>query len=151
MTDNKQNFCLRLRVRYAECDPQNVVFNARYADYVDIASTEFLREIIGGYDVMLEKGYDNQIVRMLMEWQAPARFDEILNLSVGVGRIGNTSFTLAIDMLNHESGEAVASAEAIYVLLDRETYRKTPIPEFLREALAQGGRGIEVDQSGVRR
>ena len=32
-----------LRVRYQECDPQHVVFNARYADYADLASFEFMR------------------------------------------------------------------------------------------------------------
>ncbi len=28
-----ENFTLLLRVRYGECDAQQVVFNARYADY----------------------------------------------------------------------------------------------------------------------
>jgi len=31
-------FTLYLRVRYGECDAQKVVFNARYADYVDVAT-----------------------------------------------------------------------------------------------------------------
>ena len=34
-------FELLLRVRYSECDAQEVVFNARYADYADLAATEF--------------------------------------------------------------------------------------------------------------
>ena len=41
-----------LRVRYGECDAQKVVFNARYADYVDLATTEFLRAL-GQWDTDL--------------------------------------------------------------------------------------------------
>ena len=33
-------FRFRFRVRYGECDAQWVVFNARYADVVDIAVNE---------------------------------------------------------------------------------------------------------------
>jgi acyl-CoA thioester hydrolase len=32
-----------LRVRYQECDPQHVVFNARYGDYADLACFELMR------------------------------------------------------------------------------------------------------------
>jgi acyl-CoA thioesterase FadM len=34
-----------VRVRFAECDAQNVVFNARYGDYVDVAVSEYYREV----------------------------------------------------------------------------------------------------------
>ena len=40
-------FRLLLRVRYGECDAQQVVFNARYGDYVDVAATEFYRAVFG--------------------------------------------------------------------------------------------------------
>ena len=50
-------FRFRFRVRYNECDAQLVVFNARYADYVDLAMTEFMRALFQtGYD-MAAKGY----------------------------------------------------------------------------------------------
>jgi len=34
-----------LRVRWAEVDPQNIVFNAHYLMYFDVAATEYWREI----------------------------------------------------------------------------------------------------------
>ena len=43
-----EHFNFLLRVRYGECDAQQVVFNARYADYIDIAMTEYFREVVGG-------------------------------------------------------------------------------------------------------
>ena len=39
-----------LRVRYHECDPQGIVFNANYLAYHDIAVTELWREAFGSWD-----------------------------------------------------------------------------------------------------
>ena len=48
----ENQFTLLLRVRYGECDAQEVVFNARYADYIDIAMTEYFRSAVGGFQVL---------------------------------------------------------------------------------------------------
>src|SRR3712207_6949070 len=45
-------FVHRLRVRYSECDPQGVVFNAHFVTYFDIALTELWREANGPYGGM---------------------------------------------------------------------------------------------------
>ena len=47
-------FRFYFRVRYAECDAQKVVFNARYGDYVDLGFTEFLRAL--GYASSARRG-----------------------------------------------------------------------------------------------
>ena len=36
-----------LRVRFGECDPQGIVFNAHYVAYFDVALTELWREALG--------------------------------------------------------------------------------------------------------
>ncbi|HAB05505.1 MAG TPA: acyl-CoA thioesterase, partial [Alcanivorax sp.] len=64
-----ERFRFRFRVRYNECDAQLVVFNARYADYVDLAMTEFMRSLGRDYKALLARGLDNQVVKMTLEWQ----------------------------------------------------------------------------------
>lgn len=82
-----------LRVRYGECDAQKVVFNSRYGDYVDVAVNEFFRAL--GYGEALINGdLDFQLVKQTTEWKAPARFDQVLSLSVAAVELGHTSFTL---------------------------------------------------------
>lgn len=145
-------FSMRVRVRYAECDTQGVVFNARYGDYVDLAATEFMRAAIGGYDQLLAKGFDNQVVKLLTEWRAPARFDEVLILNVRVDRIGNTSFTLVVDMERESGGgyAPIARSEVVYVVIDRQSGDKCTVPDFLRAGMkAIESESINVDQSLV--
>src|SRR3977135_655841 len=85
-----------LRVRYIECDAQKVVFNSRYSEYVDVSINEFLRAI-GVLKDFTDGGRDFQRVKQTVEWNAPARFDQVLELSIAATRLGQTSFTIGTE------------------------------------------------------
>ena len=136
-----------LRVRYGECDAQKVVFNARYAEYVDLATTEFLRAL--GYGEQLFSGeLDFQLVKQTIEWKAPARFDQVLEVSVYAKSLGNTSFTLAAEFRVADDDREIVTAETVYVLVKQHTLTKTPIPPDLRTALQNGVQGLTTDHAG---
>ena len=59
-----------VRVRYAECDAQKVVFNTRYAEYVDVGLNEFLRAA-GVHAQFVTGPLDFQLVKQTVEWKAP--------------------------------------------------------------------------------
>src|SRR5262249_48798366 len=101
-------FCYYLRVRYQECDAQQVVFNARYADFVDLACFEFLRAALPSPAACVDGSFETQTVRQLIEWKAPARFDDVLEIKVWTSRLGRTSFTLAFSMRRAGTAEPLA-------------------------------------------
>lgn len=138
-----------LRVRYGECDAQKVAFNARYGDYVDLATTEFLRAL--GFGAELVDGrLDYQLVRQTTEWKAPARFDEVLEARVAARRLGTTSFTLGVEFRRAGEAALLATAETVYVMVDA-SLNKTPLPDALRAALERGAAGVETDHAGTGR
>ena len=141
-------FRYRFRVRYNECDAQQVVFNARYADYVDLAMTEFMRALGRDYQQLLARGLDNQVVKLTLEWQAPAHFDEVLDVQVQVIRVGRTSFAIEYDIVRAENDAPLCRAEATYVLMTTEPFAKTPIPDDLKQRFEQGAPGQLIDHSG---
>ncbi|MFB0912901.1 MAG: acyl-CoA thioesterase [Glaciecola sp.] len=147
--NNSPPFELLLRVRYAECDAQNVVFNARYADYADLAATEFMRELVGGYQNLIAQGLDNQVVNLNISWQKSAKFDDILCLSVHVSNVGNTSFTIQITMIDWLTKQAIASAEIVYVMLDIASFTKIVISQKMRDKLLKGANGKRTNMSGI--
>src|SRR5207248_2363281 len=79
----------RLRVRYAECDPQGVVFNAHYLAYFDTSITELWRAAFGSYQAMLERGVDVVVAEAQVRFRSPARFDEQLTLEIAITQLGN--------------------------------------------------------------
>lgn len=146
-----QDFRVLLRVRFQECDTQGVVFNARYADYVDIAVTEFFRYTFGGHDKLKTRNLDNQVVNLTIDWKSSLRFDDVVAISMKTSRVGTTSFTLVADFVQHPSGLPVATAAVTYVMVQADEqlqYHKTPVPDDVRELLLAGPRAMDLDFSG---
>jgi acyl-CoA thioester hydrolase len=136
-----------LRVRYAECDAQKVVFNARYGDYIDVAVTEFMRAL-GFAKEMVSGELDYQLVKQTIEWKAPARFDQVLAIAVSPRQLGSTSFTLRSEFRLAGRETAIATAETVYVLVDAASHQKRPLPDRFRVALEAGAVGVESDHAG---
>ncbi len=142
-----KRFSYLLRVRYGECDAQKVVFNARYADYVDLATAELLRAL--GYEHEIQTAeLDYQLVKQTIEWKAPARYDQVLDISVAARSLGNTSFTLGTEFRIAGDERVIATAETVYVHVDTKTLQKQPVPQRLRDALTLGAPGVVVDHAG---
>lgn len=136
-----------LRVRYQECDAQHVVFNARYGDYIDLAITEFLKAAMPGRSIF-DGSFEFQLVRQLIEWKAPARFDDVLEIATAIERLGNSSFTARLDMRKAGSAGVIATCETVYVHVDRKSWRPAPLPADIRAMFTAGARGQVVDHAG---
>lgn len=139
-----------LRVRYGECDAQKVVFNARYADYVDLATAEFLRAL--GFEKEIQTGeLDYQLVKQTLEWRAPARYDQVLEISVATKHLGTTSFTFFTEFRMAGNEAVIATAETVYVHVNTQTLKKQALPDAWREAFGRGAAGVEVDHAGLKK
>jgi acyl-CoA thioester hydrolase len=123
-----------LRVRWAEVDSQNIVFNGNYLSYFDIGITEYWRAIGLPYpDGIAGSGGDLFAVRSVINYHGSARFDEILEVAVRAARLGNSSMTFEIGVFR--AGERLVSGEMVYVYADPDTRSSRPLPDRLRRAI----------------
>jgi acyl-CoA thioester hydrolase len=83
-------FVMPLRVRYVECDMQGRVFNGHYLTWVDMAHTEALRAIDGGYGAMVDADVDVDVAAAELSFRRPATFDDELVVTTPLGEPGNT-------------------------------------------------------------
>ena len=123
----------RLRVRYHECDPQGVVFNAHYLAYCDICLTELWRDAVEGYAGMAAKGVDVVVAESRVRFLSPLRFDDELDMRLTIGNLGTSSMELEIDM--ERDGEPIAEAVLAQVFISLESGEKIPIPDEIRKAV----------------
>jgi acyl-CoA thioester hydrolase len=128
-------FIHRLRVRYAECDQQGVLFNANYLAYIDHTITEMWRVAYGGYTTMLDRGIDVVVAEASLRFLGSARFDEEVTIEATVTKIGTTSVSTMYRFLH--DGELLLDATMRHVFIDRATAAKTPLPDWAREGLVQ--------------
>ncbi|WP_407151637.1 acyl-CoA thioesterase [Bradyrhizobium sp. ORS 86] len=130
-------FHFPFRVRYSEVDAQAVVFNAHYLTYFDTAITEYFRAL--GYDYLGEvarTGIDFHTVRSVVEYKAPIRFDEDIDVCVRVARIGRSSITLALAIFAKGSEDLRATGEIVWVATDQKTHQSVAVTEDVRALIA---------------
>ena len=130
-------FHFPFRVRYSEVDAQAVVFNAHYLTYFDTAITEYFRAL--GYDYLGEvkrTGVDFHTVKSVVEYKAPIRFDEDIDVCVRVAKIGRSSITLALAIFAKESEDLRATGEIIWVAADQKTHQSVAVEDDLRRLIA---------------
>jgi acyl-CoA thioester hydrolase len=127
-------FVHRLRVRYGECDPQGIVFNANYLLYFDVVFTELWRAAVGPWQEMVARGFDAVVADARISFRAPARYDDELELHARIAKLGTTSLTTEIDVVR--DGEVLVSGSLRHVCVSAETWMKTELPAWVREGLA---------------
>jgi acyl-CoA thioester hydrolase len=132
-----------IRPRYAEVDMQGVVFNAHWLTYFDETCTRFFEAI--GYEpgVAFFTDFDLMLVKAVLEWQGPARFDQPVDVAVAPSRLGTTSLDLRY--VATTGGEAACAATITYVSVQPGTHTPEPIPAGLRtrlESRLQPGFGV---------
>jgi acyl-CoA thioester hydrolase len=126
----------RLRVRWAEVDPQGIVFNANYLTYFDVAMTEYFRAIGHPYpEPLAAYGSDLFVVHSEIDYHGSARFDDELDVLARTGRLGTSSMTLLFEI--HRGDEHLISGQIVYVNADPESRRSLPLPAEIRQAITR--------------
>jgi acyl-CoA thioester hydrolase len=119
------------RVWFSDTDAQGVVYYGRYFPYFDHARTEYHRHLEPG--VAWGAGDSEFVMRASnIEYHAPARFDDLIEVFVRVSRIGSSSMTYEGAAYRLPEGTLLVSVSQTLVLVDLAQRRPTPVPEALR-------------------
>jgi acyl-CoA thioester hydrolase len=123
------------RVAFSDTDAQGVVYYGRYMPYFDLARVEYHRHLgrphLGEVDFAMRA--------ITVEYLAPARFDDLLEIFVRVERIGTTSITYdhaAFRLTEGSDDELMATAKATLVCIALDQRKAVPVPDVIRERIA---------------
>lgn len=127
-------FSHRIRVRWSEVDWQGIVFNAHYLTYFDVAATEYWRSIGWVYPAeFVARGVDTFAVKATVEYHAPAKFDDEVDVLVRIKRLGRTSMRVCLEI--HRGEAHLVTGELVYVTASPTGRNPMPIPEAMRDAI----------------
>ena len=121
------------RVWFSDTDAQGIVYYGRYLPYFDHARTEYHRHLgrvrIEGRDFVMRASN--------VEYHAPARFDDLLEIFVRAARIGRTSTTYECAAYRMEDDELMVTATQTLVLVDLDERRACEIPSEYRQLVRE--------------
>ena len=89
---------------------------------------------IGSWEAMVERGVDVVVGEANMRFRAPARFDDVITLGARVAQLRHHEHDTEIEIRRDD--ELLIEGWLRQVFVDAKTWQKTPIPDWVREALA---------------
>jgi acyl-CoA thioester hydrolase len=132
-TSNEFAYRHRLTVRFRDCDAMGHVNHAVYFTYFEQGRLTFWREVTG-----TPSPHTRVIIAHAeCDYRSPAHFGDELEVRVGVGVVGRSSFTLIYEIGHIGSDRLVASGNTVMVSYDYENGVSVPLPPATRDLLAR--------------
>jgi len=122
------------RVWFSDTDAQGVVYYGRYLPYFDHARREYLRHL--GLAAQWH-GAEQFVMRALaVEYEAPAVFDDLLEIFVRTARVGRSSITNECAAYRVADDQLMCTARLTVVLVDTSSRKPIAVPDDYRQAVA---------------
>ena len=109
---------IEIRVRYCETDAMGYLHHANFATYYEMGRTELLRAQGGSYRDIEESGLFLVVVKLVCNFHAPARYDDLLRLRTKVERISAVKIEHAYQLFRGQ--HLLATASSVLACVDRE-------------------------------
>jgi acyl-CoA thioester hydrolase len=123
------------RVGFSDTDAQGVVYYGRYLPYFDQARVEYARHL----GVLSTAPEENEFVLRAnsIEYHAPARFDDLLEVFIRVSRIGTTSVTYECSAYRVDDDVLMVTAQQTLVLVDLDERKPCPVPASFKDRIRE--------------
>jgi acyl-CoA thioester hydrolase len=132
-----RKFSIEERVRWGDVDAASIIFYGAYIRFFEIAETELFRAVGLPYGVVFDQ-LDIWLPRVHLEcdFHHAAQLDDLLEVSVYVGKFGNKSMRLNFEVRRKGEDIRIADAHFILAAVRRDTFETVPVPEELKTRLA---------------
>ena len=131
-------FSFPIRVYYEDTDMGGVVYYANYFKFMERARTEWLRAHGFEQDELLTReGVIFAVRSVQLDFLKPARFNDLLQVTVSLGRRGRASITVHQRV---QRGDLVlCEGEVRIACLEAKTFMPCAMPETIAARLTTGG------------
>ena len=126
----------QIRVRYGETDQMNVVYHANYITYFEVARTESIRELGFTYREMEAMGVEMPVTEIIIRYLRPAHYDDLLTVKTQLRTLPEKHHIDFYQEIFNENGKLITSGKVTLFFLDKETKKRSKMPDILRDKLA---------------
>jgi acyl-CoA thioester hydrolase len=134
---DKYKFFDSLRIRFQDTDLQGHVYFGTFLTYFDEGLTGYMHAIQCTYDNLKNAGVDLYYIHTECDFKSEAFFEEVLNVHVRTGKLGNSSIAFEFAAFKSHNDELVATGNIIAVTVDPQTKKPVRVPQLFRDAVAR--------------
>ena len=126
----------QIRVRYGETDQMNVVYHANYITYFEVARTESIRELGFTYREMEAMGVEMPVTEIIIRYLRPAHYDDLLTVKTQLRTLPEKHHIDFYQEIFNDNGKLITSGKVTLFFLDKETKKRSKMPDILKDKLA---------------
>lgn len=111
---------MEFRIYYEDTDAGGVVYHARYLGFFERGRTEFFRARGISVQSLHEEGSIFPVVRLDIDFRAPARLDDLVRVETEMLQAGKTSFVMGQRLLQVADGKLLVEGKVTLVCVNLE-------------------------------
>ena len=125
-----------MRVRFADTDAMGVVHHAKYLEYFEVGRVDAFRQIGSSYANAVARGIHVVVLDVTLRYHVPARFDDVLLVSVELGSLERARFSFEYRIMRELDAALVVTGRTAHACVDAESLRPVRPPAWLIDDLA---------------
>lgn len=125
----------QLRVRYADTDKMQFVYNGKYLEYFEVGRTEFLRHIGLPYIEIEKAGFQLPLIEANLKYKKPAVYDDLLDVEAIVSSPNSAKVHIEYKITHHDTGEVICEGFTTHMFIHADSKKPTRPPKIYVEKL----------------
>ncbi|PKL87020.1 MAG: acyl-CoA thioesterase [Ignavibacteriae bacterium HGW-Ignavibacteriae-2] len=125
-----------IRVRYAETDKMQFVYNGKYFEYFEVGRAELLRDYGLSYYEVENRGYQLPLIEAGIKYKSPAFYDDILEVEAKLLELNSPKLHIEYAIKRQSDGQLIAEGFTDHVFINIETKKAVRPPKFYLDTLA---------------
>lgn len=125
-----------IRVRYADTDKMQFVYNGKYLEYFEVGRTELLRSYGLAYSDIEKAGYQLPLIETGLKYKIPATYDDILIVKAIVKELFSAKVHIEYEIYNKETKQLLTNGFTTHMFINAVTKKPTKPPKIYIVQLA---------------
>lgn len=119
-----------IRVRYADTDKMQFVYNGKYLEYFEVGRTELLRNCGLPYSQVEKHGYQLPLIEAGVKYFSPAVYDDLLEIEAVVNEIHSAKVHIEYTIRKKGSSEIITTGFTTHMFIKVDTKKAVRPPKF---------------------
>jgi acyl-CoA thioester hydrolase len=124
-----------IRVRYADTDKMQFVYNGKYFEYFEVGRTELLRTIGLPYREIEARGYQLPLLEAGIKYKNAGRYDDLLEIESILKEIPKPVIHIDYIIRRNGTNEVVAEGFTDHVFIKIDTKKAVRPPQFYLDVI----------------
>jgi len=121
------SFDTKLRVRYGETDQMGFCYYGNYAQFLEVARVEALREYGISYKELEQHGVLLPVRTFTIKYLFPAKYDDVLHIKTIITHLEGARISFSYEIHSNQK-KLIATAQTELVFVNAKTLKPMPMP-----------------------